>query len=181
MPFVSFLEEGQELGALMARQPDRYAPFVAMTNHILTAPSELTEGERELIGAFVSALNACAYCTGTHTAIAKAYGLDPSLVDSVVHDLETAPLDPKMKAALVFSKKLTETPSKMVQADADAVTRAGWGDEALSDIIAVTALFAVANRLVDGHGIEGMSPSLNTMIGERVASEGYALPEAEAP
>lgn len=176
MPFVSFLDETSGLGELMAREPARYRSFVEFSQHILTGPSELSKGERETIGAFVSALNQCKYCTGTHSAIAKAYGVATELVDALLGDLAGAPVDAKLRPVLQYAKKLTEDPARLTQADADAVTAAGWSEQTLSDTVAVTALFAMANRLVDGHGIEGLPPAMNEMIGEQVVEHGYVMP-----
>ena len=48
---------------------------------ILRGSSELSIGERELIAAYVSSLNACDYCAGAHTVIASTYGIDEGLID----------------------------------------------------------------------------------------------------
>ena len=39
---------------------------------LLRGPGTLTRGERELIAAYVSALNDCRYCTSAHSACAAA-------------------------------------------------------------------------------------------------------------
>ena len=41
-----------------------------LTNALLHAPNSLTQGERELIAAYVSALNGCTFCFRSHAAIA---------------------------------------------------------------------------------------------------------------
>ena len=40
--------------------------------------SPLTVAERELIAAYVSGLNACTYCYGSHVIAAGAFGVDES-------------------------------------------------------------------------------------------------------
>ncbi len=68
-------------------------------------------------------------------------------------NLESAALPAKMKAALLFAKKLTQIPSRLTQADSDAVYAAGWSEAALMSMIEVTALFAMYNRIADGAGV----------------------------
>ena len=79
--------------------------------------------------------------------------MDETLIDAVLEDIDSAPIDARFKPILRFVKKLTETPYKMIQADADAVFAEGWSEHALSDAICVCAHFNMVNRLVDGHGI----------------------------
>ena len=58
-----------------------------------------------------------------------------------------------MKAALEYARMLTETPSKMMQSDAEALYAAGWDESALMNIVEVTAVFAMYNRIADGTGV----------------------------
>jgi len=53
-----------------------------------------------------------------------------------------------------MSPKLTQHPSSVSKADADAVLAAGWDETALHHAVAVTALFNFMKRLVEGAGIE---------------------------
>ena len=177
MPFVRFLSESGDLGELMAREPERYQPFVDFAQQVLTGRSELSKGDREMLGACVSALNQCAYCTGTHAAIAKAHGIDASLVNALVDDFDNASIDQKMRPLLHYARKVTEEPFRLTQADADAILAVGWSEQTVSDVVAIAALFAMANRLVDGHGIQALPPAMNDLVGERVAGQGYAIPK----
>lgn len=173
MAFVSFLKEEDGLGTVMHREPKRYNPFMAMGHDIMCGPSELSFAERELIAVYVSALNACHFCVGTHVSIAKALGQDPALVEALVHDPANAPVPAKLKPVLAFVRKLTIEPARLTQADADAVFQAGWKDQTLSDAVAVAAYFAMANRLADGHGVGSLPQSLNDAIGAQIAADGY--------
>ena len=71
MTFVSFLDPGSGLGGLFARDPERYSPCMEIGRNLMTGPSELKQGDRELMAAYVSALNACSFCLGTHSSIAR--------------------------------------------------------------------------------------------------------------
>jgi len=115
--------------------------------------SPLSIAEREIIAALVSGLNACAFCYGAHKTMAMAFGLPEETITALVDDINSAPIDEKLKPLLHYVRKLTLSPSKMVQGDADAVFAAGWPEEALHDAVLVCALFNFMNRVLDGSGI----------------------------
>jgi alkylhydroperoxidase family enzyme len=94
-------------------------------------------------------------------------------IDGLIHDLATAPVDSKLRPILAFVKKLTLTPARMTQADADAVFAAGWDEAALHSAIAVCCVFNFMNRLVDGHGIEADRASFAER-GRKHVEMGYA-------
>ena len=119
----------------------------------MRGPSPFTQGQRELIAAYVSGLNACDYCHGTHVGVAEACGVAPGLIKELLHDIETAPVDARMKPILRYAWKLTLTPASMTEADASAIYDAGWQDDALYSTVLVVALFNFYNRLVEGVGL----------------------------
>ena len=86
--------------------------------------------------------------------------------------VDSAPVDPRLKPILKYVGKLTQTPSKMVQADADAVFDAGWDEQAVRHAINVSALFNYFNRVVDGHGLAA-DAATDTERGAALASLGY--------
>ena len=120
---------------------------------ILRDDSPLTVATRELIAAYVSGLNACTYCHGSHLLAAEAFGIDPTLFESLMQDVETAAIDPALKPLLAFVAKLTREPAKICGRDAAAVYAAGWSEEALFAAISVCALFNLMNRIVEGAGV----------------------------
>src|SRR5262249_17500845 len=131
-----------------------------------------TPGQRELIGAFVSALNACDYCYGGHRAAAELFGIAPATIEGLIGDLATAPVDDRMRPVLGYVKKLTLTPTRLTQADADAVFAAGWDEAALHSAIAVCCHFNFMNRLVNGVGIKA-DPTLFQERGRKQVEMGY--------
>lgn len=58
--------------------------------------------------------------------------------------------------------------------DVEAVSAAGWSDEALYDAITVCALFNFYNVWVDATGVHEMTADAHAMSGHRLATEGYA-------
>jgi uncharacterized peroxidase-related enzyme len=141
---------------------------------ILRGPSPLTPAQRELIGAYVSSLNSCQYCYGGHRAAAERFGVSPQTIDGLINDLATAPIDSKLRPIFAFVKKLTQAPTRMIQADPDAVFAAGWDEAALHSAIAVCCVFNFMNRLVDGHGIEADRASFSER-GRRHVEMGYLV------
>jgi hypothetical protein len=86
--------------------------------------------------------------------------------------VDAAPIDKRFKPIFKFLKKLTLTPYKMIQSDADAVYAEGWDERALHDVIMVCCCFSFMNRLADGHGLPS-DPALFKARAERHAKEGY--------
>lgn len=141
------------LGDVFKRFPDGVGPLLEYHDVLLRGPSPLSVGEREMLAAYVSALNACRYCHGAHRTIAEVHGVDAGVLERVVLDPATAGVDAKLLPLLAYVRKLTETPSRVVDADAAAVYAAGWDEQALYHAISVCALFNFMNRLVEGCGV----------------------------
>lgn len=140
---------------------------------LLRGPSPFSIDERELIAAYVSAINACGYCHGVHAAVAAAFGVDSDVIASLTRDVQTAPVDERMKPVLALVRTLTLTPAKVREAEVEAVYTAGWDEQALHDAVSVCALFNFMNRLVEGLGIEG-TPALHAVSAQRLSgSAGY--------
>lgn len=135
--------------------------------------SPFTPGERELIAAYVSGVNSCRYCHGIHTITAEAFGVPEGLLAAAVADLDSAPVDEKIRPVLAYVGKLTRTPSLMTGDDAEAVFAAGWDERALHDAVLVCALFNFMNRMVEGLGIRA-DEAYATTSGLRLKEGGYS-------
>ncbi len=153
MGFLKSLGETPHLYDVMNISPRMAVYLFKMTDEIMLVEGPLNDKERELIAAYVSGLNACSFCYRGHKAIAEMFGVEEDLIDELVEDLESVKIDDKIKAALRYSKKVTENASKLVAGDADALYAAGWDENALMNIVEICALFAMYNRLADGTGV----------------------------
>jgi uncharacterized peroxidase-related enzyme len=163
----------------MGRYPGQAFPMMQFSENILrTGECAFTHKERELIAAFASGLNNCTYCYNTHKATAEAFGVDEGLLDDMVSDLDTADVDAKMRPVLSYVRKLTESPSKMVQADADAIFAAGWGEDEFHFAVMICAMFNMMNRIMDGYGVRN-SADFRLQRGRLLAETGY-LPYGRA-
>lgn len=139
---------------------------------VMRQDSELSVKERELIAAYVSGLNSCQYCHGVHTVTAESFGVEAGLLEQLIADPDEARIDPALLPLLAYVRCLTETPSKITQAMADAVLDAGWSEQALHDAIQVCCLFNFMNRLVEGHGVKG-TEALFLERGKLLGENGY--------
>ena len=177
MPFLPSLPERASLLDVFKQFPETSRPLIEFHEVLLRGPSPFTEGERELIAAYVSRLNRCRYCEGVHTATAQQLGVPREAVASAIEAGEAASVAEKMKPILRYAQRLTQNPSGVSKADADAVRAAGWNETALYHTVAVTALFNFMNRLVEGLGLE-LDPLYATAAAERLAARGY-LPTSD--
>lgn len=173
MTFLPSLPEDAKLVEVFRSFPDASRLLLDYHEVLLRGPSPLTAPQRELIAALVSALNACTYCHGVHASTARALGVDEGTLDAVVADVDTAPVDDAMRPLLRYVRKLTETPSRMTRADADAVYAAGWDELALFHAVSICGLFNLMNRLVNGLGVTGDGEWFD-FSGRRLADIGYA-------
>ncbi|NJO24311.1 MAG: peroxidase-related enzyme [Sphingomonadales bacterium] len=172
MSFFSRLPGDAGVRHAMALNKPAGRALVQLHTAVMRQPSQLSAGERELIAAYVSGLNACRYCHGVHSVTAETFGVDPALLTRMIDDLERSGLGDKWLSLMAYVRKLTLSSSRLVAADAQAVLAAGWDEQALHDAIAVVCLFNFMNRFADGHGIKGES-SVFVARGKALMEGGY--------
>jgi alkylhydroperoxidase family enzyme len=95
-------------------------------------------------------------------------------VQSVLENVDTAPISEKDRALYSFIRKMVADSTSIGQDDADRVRKAGWSDEALYDAITVCSLFQFYNNWIDATGVSDMPAMAYEMSGHRLATEGYA-------
>ena len=69
---------------------DKPEPLLVYVNAVLRSDGALSMGERELIASYVSGLNACRFCHGSHAIYAEAFGIDGSVGVNVSRNLDQA-------------------------------------------------------------------------------------------
>lgn len=154
MSHFSFLKPTDAMADILLSDIDRFRPYLEFASAVMRGPSELSVRQRELMVAYVAALNACEFCYGAHKATAEAFGADASVIQAMVAD-DYSSLDAKDRPLFRLVRKLTKEPSKVVKADIDAICEAGWSEKTAQDVICVTAFMNCSNRIVSGHGIVG--------------------------
>jgi uncharacterized peroxidase-related enzyme len=158
---------------VFARRPDTFAPFTETCEKIMRGPSRLSPSVRELLGTYVSALNACPYCHDVHNEAVKAYGVDGELARQLRDDPELTGIDEDLRPLFAIARKSTEAAYKVTDADFAAAYAAGWDDDAIQDAVFVACLFNFMNRLVSTLGIQADDDYL-AGAGERIRDEGYS-------
>lgn len=153
MTLIPSLGETAHLGDFFKAFPDHAGPLLQYCDGVLRGDGELSISERELIATYVSGLNACRFCTDSHRLYAEAFGVDPALIDALIDDVDSAPVDRNLKPLLRYVQKLNDEPSRLVTADAEAVFAEGWSEKALVEAIRVCSLFNLFNRIVFGAGV----------------------------
>jgi uncharacterized peroxidase-related enzyme len=173
MPLLPSIEPGQGVPQALARfKNGTQVPMLRFHEALMRGESPFSVAERELMAAYVSGVNSCSYCYGAHAAVAERFGMPPQLLAGLLDDLGKAEIDEKLKPVLAYVRKLTLTPTRMTQADADAVFAAGWSEQALYDAIQVCCLFNFMNRFVEGIGLEMTSEQLR-LRGAALQEHGY--------
>jgi uncharacterized peroxidase-related enzyme len=176
MAFVKSVPEAEEsVAAILRRYPQHAAPLMELVAVLMqSGDCAFTSEQRELIAAYTSGTNDCTYCYDTHKATAVAFGVDENLLQSMLNDLDVSAVDEKLKPVLRFVRKLTETPSHMMQADVDAIFDAGWDEDVYHYAVMICALFNMMNRIIDGYGVRNTAEG-RLMNGRMLAETGYMM------
>lgn len=174
MSYFSDFTESNVLDDVFASRPERYKGFQTYCQDVMRGDSsELTPNERELIAAIVSGTTGSIYCFSAHSRVAEAFGFPAEVVEGLLADIDSAPVDEKLKPLLHFVRKLTLTPQKIGQQDVDSVVEAGWSEQALEDAIAVCGLFNLANRMTLGYGLNSKWSGRRTQVVDHIVNKGY--------
>jgi uncharacterized protein YciW len=94
-------------------------------------------------------------------------------VQAVLHDVETSPLDDRMKALFRFVDKVNRNSHEITPTDIEPLHSAGWEDDAIYLAITVCALFNFYNRWIDASGVHALSDEAHRAGGKRTAAHGY--------
>jgi uncharacterized peroxidase-related enzyme len=154
----------------LAHRPDEWRAFVAYHDAVMERESGLTPAEKELIVVATSAANDCLYCVVAHGAIARIRARSPLVADQVAVDWRKADVSERQRAMLGFAVKLAVEPARVGEADLDALRAHGFSDEDLWDIGAITALFAMSNRMAH---LTAMRPNDQFYLMGRVPKDVY--------
>lgn len=159
----------------MMMYPDTEGPLNALAEALLRSSVSLKPAERELIATFVSRRNECVFCASTHGAAARhLYAENPSVVDQVCENPETAPVDEKLRALLAIAGKVQQGGRNVTAGDVERARRAGADDRAIHDTVLIAAAFCMFNRYVDG--LATWAPddaAMYAQMGAKLADHGY--------
>ncbi|HSM19109.1 MAG TPA: peroxidase-related enzyme [Hyphomicrobiales bacterium] len=181
MPFLPSLKPDATVSDLYRGNRRVYLHWIRMGHEVMTEDGPLSQGERELVAVYVSSLNDCDYCRTSHLPAMALHGIEQEVVDALLDDIETAPVEETFKPLFRFVRKLAVEPAALTRADAEAVFAAGWSEDALQSAILVTCRFSFMNRLVMGHGLTPPDEATAKADAKRRMEQGYAHLAAHMP
>lgn len=166
-----------------AVSPETARPMRELAEVLLRGPNTLTSAERELIAAYVSALNECRFCALSHGAAAAAhFGTAHEWVQEVQANVDSADISPKLKTLLALAGKVQQGGKHVTTDDVARARSAGATDKEIHDTVLIAAAFCMYNRYVDGLATwQPEDPREYQEMGERMAHVGYVKRDADVP
>jgi uncharacterized peroxidase-related enzyme len=133
----------------LAHRPEEFRAFFAYHDALMEKDVGLTKAEREMIVVATSGANGCLYCVVAHGAILRIRAKNPRVADQVAVNHRKAEITPRQRTMLDFALKVALRSAEVEEADYAALHAHGFDDEAIWDIAAIAAFFAMSNRLAN--------------------------------
>ena len=133
----------------LAHRPEELRAFMAYHDTLMEGDSGLSKAEREMIVVATSAVNDCQYCVIAHGAILRIRAKNPLISDQVAINYRKANLTLREEAMLEFALKVASSSGEVLDADIAKVRTQGFSMEDVWDIGAITAFFALSNRMAN--------------------------------
>jgi len=137
---------------VLAHDPEALSERSPLYNGIMFGAKGLPRADRELGAVAASRINGCAYCASVHALRFTQLTKEPEVMARIQADGVEAALDPRRKAILDYSAKLTRDPAAIGPADAAPLRAQGLTDLEILDLTHAVAMFAWANRLMQTLG-----------------------------
>ena len=137
---------------VLAHDPEALNERSPLYNGIMFGPKGLPRAERELGAVAASRINGCSYCASVHALRFTQLAKQPEVMETIQRDGVDANLEPRLKAIVDYSAKLTRDPAGITPADAAPLRAQGLGDLEILDLTHAVAMFAWANRLMQTLG-----------------------------
>ncbi|MFL6826906.1 MAG: peroxidase-related enzyme, partial [Bradyrhizobium sp.] len=108
-----------------------------------------SKAEREMIVVATSSANQCHYCVIAHGAILRIRAKNPVIADQIAVNYRKADVTPRQRAMLDFAMKVSAEAHTISEADFVEIAGHGFSDEDIWDIAAISAFFALSNRMAN--------------------------------
>ncbi|MEM7044560.1 MAG: peroxidase-related enzyme [Pseudomonadota bacterium] len=131
----------------LARRPDELRAFFAYYEALMEREGGLSKAEKEMIVVATSAANRCPYCVVSHGALLRIFSKNPLLGEQVAVLYEKADITHRQKLMLDAAMVLAKNPGAFGEADIERLRTADFSDDDIWDIGAITAFFAMSNRM----------------------------------
>jgi uncharacterized peroxidase-related enzyme len=131
----------------LGHRPAELRAFLDYHDAVMERDSGLSKAERELVVVATSGANSCTYCVVAHGAILRIRAKDPQLADRVATNPWSVELTERQRAIVDLALALAVDPATFSSDDLDAARDAGLTFDEIWDVGAITALFALSNRI----------------------------------
>ena len=152
----------------LAHRPEEFRAFFTYYDALMEKEGGLTKAEREMIVVATSSANNCLYCVIAHGAALRIRARNPLIADQVTTNYRKGDITTRQKAMLDFAVKVALNASKVEDTDFETVRKYGFSDEDIWDIGAISALFALSNRMAN---LTNMRPNDEFYIMGRVPKD----------
>ena len=132
---------------VLAHRPEELRAFWAYHESLMQRKSGLSKGEREMIIVATSAENQCLYCVVAHGAILRVHEKSSQISEEITINYKKANITDRQKAMLDFAIKTCNCSHDICEDDFIQLHSHGFSDEDIWDIGAITAFFALSNRM----------------------------------
>ncbi|MDN5931312.1 MAG: peroxidase-related enzyme [Pseudonocardia sp.] len=136
----------------LARRPAELRAFMDYHDALMESAGDeerggLSKAERELVVVATSGANSCTYCVVAHGAILRVRTKDPEIADRVATNPYGVELTPRERAIVDLALLVATDSAALTEAELDDARVAGLTEDEIWDVGAITALFAMSNRL----------------------------------
>ena len=131
----------------LARRPAELRAFLDYHDALMNSDDGLSKAERELVVVATSGANHCTYCIVAHGAILRVRTKDPEIADLVASNPWGVALNRRERAIVDLALLIATDAAALTDAELDEARAGGLTDDEIWDVGAITALFAMSNRL----------------------------------
>jgi uncharacterized peroxidase-related enzyme len=131
----------------LARRPAELRAFLDYHDALMDSDDGLSKAERELVVVATSGANHCTYCIVAHGAILRVRTKDPEIADLVASNPWGVALNRRERVIVDLALLIATDAAALTDAELDEARAGGLTDDEIWDVGAITALFAMSNRL----------------------------------
>jgi len=131
----------------LGHRPAELRAFLDQHDALMDRSDGLSKAERELVVVATSGANHCGYCVVAHGALLRIRSKNPELSDQVAINPWETELSERWRAIVDLALALTRTPEHFGERELTAARGVGLTEDEIWDVGAITAFFAMSNRL----------------------------------
>jgi len=133
----------------LAHRPAEFRAFFAGHDALMDKTDGLSKAEREMIVVATSAVNGCLYCIVAHGAILRIRAKNSLIADQLATNPWKADLTDRERLIIDFALRMVNDSGSVTDEAIQALRDGGLTDDEIWDIGAITAFFAMSNRLAN--------------------------------